>query len=35
MVTGALGDPKDGPDPTETSFAYLLCEAAENGLSSI
>ena len=34
MVTGALADPKDGPDPTETSFADLLWEAAGNGLSS-
>ena len=34
MVTGAPADPKDGPDPTETSFADLLWEAANNGLSS-
>ena len=34
MVTGALADPKDDPDPTETSFADLLWEATDNGLRS-
>jgi hypothetical protein len=34
IVTGALADPKEGPDPSETSFEDLFWEAAENGLSS-
>jgi hypothetical protein len=34
IVTGALADPKDGPDSTETSFEGLFWEAAENGLSN-
>jgi len=33
-VTGALADPKIGPDPTETSPVDLLWDAANDGLRS-
>jgi hypothetical protein len=34
MVIGALADPKIGPDPTDSSFTDLLCEADDDGLKS-
>ena len=33
-MTGALADPKIGPDPTETSPVDLLWDTADDGLRS-